>query len=110
MVKEEGLEKAWERHRTVHEHLKSGLEKLGFKYLVEEKYRLPQLNSIYIPEKFLSEEAKYRKTLLEKYDIEIGAGLGVLAGKIWRIGLMGTSCTMENVNKLLEALNAIMTE
>lgn len=102
LVLEEGLENRWTRHKQVHQYLKANLEKLGFRFLVEEKYRLPNLNSVFLPEGL--DEAKLRNELLTKYNIEVGGGLGAFAGKIWRIGIMGESCTENHVNMLVGAL------
>ena len=103
MLHEEGLKAAFARHQTQHEHLRDGLEALGFSFLVEPEYRLPPLNTVRIPER-ISDEATIRKNLLENHDLEIGAGLGALAGKVWRIGLMGASACPKNVDKCLSAL------
>ncbi len=102
IVLEEGLENRWKRHQEVHQVLKSKLESLGFKYLVDEQYRLPNLNSVYLPEG--NDEALIRSKLLHDYNIEVGGGLGAFAGKIWRIGIMGESCTLNHVNMLISAL------
>ena len=102
ILKNEGLENAWQRHRDMHEKLKLGLEKLGFKFVVETEYRLPQLNAVYVPQGI--DEARVRSYLLESYNLEIGAGLGALAGKAWRIGLMGYGARRENVALCLQAL------
>jgi alanine-glyoxylate transaminase/serine-glyoxylate transaminase/serine-pyruvate transaminase len=102
ILEEEGLENAWVRHRTMHEKLKAGLEAMGLRYVVEASARLPQLNSIYVPEGV--DEAAIRVRLLNEFDLEIGAGLGDMAGKIWRIGLMGYSAKQENVDYCLKAL------
>ncbi|MGB2078552.1 MAG: pyridoxal-phosphate-dependent aminotransferase family protein [Vibrio sp.] len=99
---EEGIENAWARHAQMHQELKQGLEALGCRYLVDEAYRLPQLNAVYLPEGV--DDAKVRAALLENYNLEIGSGLGDLAGKIWRIGLMGYSAKKENVALCLKAL------
>ena len=104
----EGLEAAWARHRQHHETLKEGLQKLGLELLVEEPYRLPQMNSVIIPEALKAREADIRKTLLSEYNLEIGAGLGALAGQIWRIGLMGFGASQDNVNTCLEALEEVL--
>ncbi|MFY0653961.1 MAG: alanine--glyoxylate aminotransferase family protein [Cyclobacteriaceae bacterium] len=104
LVLEEGLENRFVRHMETHLILKSGLEELGFKFLVKEGYRLPMLNSVILPEGI--DEAGVRSTLLNKYNIEVGAGLGALAGKIWRIGIMGESSDANHVNMLLSALKA----
>jgi len=102
LVKEEGLENCWERHAKNHLRLKEGLSKLGLEFLVDEKERTPQLNAITVPEGV--DEEKVRMTLLNEFNLEIGAGLGPLAGKIWRIGLMGYSSREEKVDFLLECL------
>ncbi|MDN3608307.1 pyridoxal-phosphate-dependent aminotransferase family protein [Vibrio ostreicida] len=98
----EGLENAWKRHREMHGQLKLGLEKLGFEFVVKEPYRLPQLNTISIPDGI--DDAKVREHLLQTYNLEIGAGLGALSGKAWRIGLMGYGARSENVALCLKAL------
>jgi alanine-glyoxylate transaminase / serine-glyoxylate transaminase / serine-pyruvate transaminase len=102
MLKEEGLEEAWARHQLHHEALKAGLEALGLKFLVRKEARLPQLNAVVVPEGV--DEAAVRKRLLDDFNLEIGAGLGPLAGKIWRFGLMGYSSRAENVMLCLGAL------
>jgi len=105
MLYEEGLEHAWARHQRNHKALKAGLETFGTKFLVEEKYRLPQLNSVYIPTGV--DEKEVRRRLLAEYNLEIGAGLGDFAGKIWRFGLMGYSSKIENVMFCLNALETV---
>ena len=106
LVLEEGLENRFARHQRNHELLKQGLEKLGFKYLVKAGFRLPMLNAVILPEGI--DEAAVRKRLLHEYNIEIGGGLGKFAGKIWRVGLMGESCTENHVNLLISALGRII--
>jgi alanine-glyoxylate transaminase/serine-glyoxylate transaminase/serine-pyruvate transaminase len=106
ILSEEGLENAWSRHRTMHEKLKAGLEGMGMKFVVEESARLPQLNSIWVPEGV--DDAGARTRLLSEFNLEIGAGLGALAGKVWRIGLMGHSARQENVDFCLRALKAVL--
>jgi alanine-glyoxylate transaminase/serine-glyoxylate transaminase/serine-pyruvate transaminase len=108
MLYEEGLEHSWARHQRNHAALKAGLETLGIEYLVEEKSRLPQLNSVYVPEGI--DEKEVRRRLLADYSLEIGAGLGDLAGKIWRFGLMGYSSKMENVMLCLNALETVFSD
>lgn len=103
---EEGLEAAWARHAANHLRLRAGLEALGIEFLVPEAARLPQLNAVRIPEGV--EDAPVRKRLLEHYGIEIGAGLGPLAGKVWRIGLMGSSSSPESVDRVLAALSEVL--
>jgi alanine-glyoxylate transaminase/serine-glyoxylate transaminase/serine-pyruvate transaminase len=110
ILKEEGIENSWARHHRHHLALKAGLEAMGLKFLVNEKYRLPQMNAVHIPEQIAAREAEVRKTLLTEFNLEIGAGLGPLAGKIWRIGLMGYSCKPENVMLCLSALGSVLSD
>lgn len=107
LVLEEGLEKRFDRHRRNSTHLLSGFEKLELHPFVREDIRLPTLNAVKIPENV--NDADVRKALLNDYNIEIGGGLGDLAGKIWRIGLMGESSTQANIVYLLYALEQILT-
>ncbi|HWF48651.1 MAG TPA: aminotransferase class V-fold PLP-dependent enzyme [Bryobacteraceae bacterium] len=105
VIEEEGLRNRWERHRRASLLLEAGLVKLGFKYLVADAAdRLWHLATVMPPPGV--DEAKLRQDLLERYDIEISSGLGELAGKILRIGIMGPLATPENVDFLLEALAA----
>lgn len=106
MLTEEGLENSWSRHKENHLLLKAGLSELGISYLVDESSRLPQLNSVFIPEG--SDDAQVRSSLINDFNIEIGAGLGDLAGKIWRIGLMGHTSRKENVELCLKALKDVL--
>ncbi len=106
LVMEEGLQNRFIRHQQNHELLREGLKELGFEFLVEPEFRLPMLNAVVLPQGL--DDADVRKRLLEEYDIEIGGGLGDLAGKIWRIGLMGESSSKNHVNMLLAALKTIM--
>ncbi len=108
MVKEEGLENAWARHQHHHLALKAGLEAMGIRFVVEEAYRLPQLNLVTVPEGV--DEAAVRNRLLKDYSMEIGAGLGALAGKVWRIGLMGHACNTKNVLTCLGALDSVLKD
>lgn len=103
MLHEEGLENAWARHQSNHEILRDGLEALGISYLVNKADRLPQLNAVFVPEGV--DEVKVRANLLNNYNLEIGAGLGVFAGKVWRIGLMGFASKKENIALVLSALS-----
>jgi len=107
MLKEEGLQQAWNRHQTLHEKLRDGLTDLGLSYVVPQGERLPQLNSIYVPD-HIQDEAAFRARLLQDYNLEIGAGLGVLSGKIWRIGLMGYSARPENIELCLTAFKDLL--
>lgn len=102
MLEEEGLDNAYTRHQKHHLALRAGLEAMGIGFLVDEDSRLPQLNSVLIPEGV--DDAAVRTALLQNYNLEIGAGLGALAGKVWRIGLMGTASTQRNVMLCLDAL------
>ena len=102
----EGLENAWQRHHEMHLVLRAGLEKLGLNFVVAEDYRLPQLNTVYIPAGV--DDAAVRTRLLKDYNLEIGAGLGALAGKAWRIGLMGFGARRENVALCLKALEEVL--
>ncbi len=108
MLTEEGLEARWARHRQNHLALVAGLEAMGLKLLAAEKSRLPQLNSVVVPEGI--SEPQVRADMLNIHGIEIGAGLGDLAGKIFRIGLMGTSSSQENVAACLKALKSVLAE
>jgi len=108
MLQQEGLEQAWQRHRAMHLALRAGLEAMGLSFIVPEAARLPQLNAIAIPAGV--DDASVRTTLLSRYNLEIGAGLGALAGKVWRIGLMGASATPKNVLYCLSALEAVLAE
>jgi alanine-glyoxylate transaminase/serine-glyoxylate transaminase/serine-pyruvate transaminase len=108
MLREEGLEASWARHERNYRALKAGLETLGLKYLVDEPYRLPQMNAVYVMPGL--DEQEIRRRLLSEFNIEIGAGLGALAGKIWRFGIMGYSCKMENVMLCLCALESVFDD
>jgi alanine-glyoxylate transaminase/serine-glyoxylate transaminase/serine-pyruvate transaminase len=107
ILKNEGLENAWHRHNAFHQKLKTGLEGLGLEFVVEEKYRLPQLNMVSIPAG--ADDAGVRNTLLNEFNLEIGAGLGVLAGKVWRIGLMGYGCNQRNVDYCVSSLAEVLS-
>lgn len=106
LIFEEGLENRFNRHRQNHGLLRDGLEELGLEFLVDKPYRLPMLNSVKIPEGV--DDALIRGKLLNEYNIEIGAGLGPFAGKVWRIGLMGHSSDANHVNMLLSALKKLI--
>lgn len=108
ILQEEGLENAWQRHAYHHRALAAGIEAMGLSFVVAKDYRLPQLNSVTVPEGI--NEAEVRSRLLKEYNLEIGAGLGALAGKVWRIGLMGESSCQTNVLLCLGALDAILTD
>lgn len=106
ILAEEGLEAAWQRHRDNHLRLAAGLQKLGLDFVVRENSRLPQLNTVWIPQGV--DDAAARARLLNEFGLEIGAGLGALAGKVWRIGLMGHSSRPANVALFLAALEAVI--
>jgi alanine-glyoxylate transaminase/serine-glyoxylate transaminase/serine-pyruvate transaminase len=108
IVLEEGLEARWARHGRHHKALRAGLEALGLRYLTQEGHILPELNCVSIPEGV--EDLAVRKRLLMEFGIEIGGGLGPFKGKAWRIGLMGESCTVENVVLLLGALEICLRD
>ncbi len=108
LIREEGLENCWARHERHHIALKAGLEAMGLKFLVKEPYQIPQMNAVLCPEGV--NEAEVRKTLLGEFGLEIGAGLGPLAGKIWRFGLMGYSCRPDNVMLCLSALGSVLED
>ncbi len=108
MLMEEGLEDSWHRHRRMHQALKAGLEAMGLGLLEPYSERLVQLNAVTVPEGV--DEAAVRARLLERYGLEIGAGLGDLAGKVWRIGLMGQSATPRHVLLCLAALEATLAD
>ncbi|WP_038047117.1 alanine--glyoxylate aminotransferase family protein [Thioalkalivibrio sp. ALJ24] len=108
ILQEEGLENSWARHCRHHDALRAGLEAMGLEFLVAQEHRLPQLNSVHVPEGV--DEAAVRGELLERYGLEIGAGLGPYAGKVWRIGLMGYGANERNVLTCLSALEAVLTD
>ncbi len=107
LIEQEGKDAAFARHAQMHAKLVQGLEELGVEMLVDKPYRLPMLNSIHIPSA-VSDEAASRARLRSEFKIEIGAGLGPLAGKIWRLGLMGYTAREENIRRLLNALKVIL--
>ena len=108
ILNNEGLSQSWQRHKAQHEQLALGLEELGLKFVVPENERLPQLNTVYIPDGV--DDAKVRSYLLNEYNLEIGAGLGEFAGKAWRIGLMGYAARSENVALCLVALKSAIAK
>jgi alanine-glyoxylate transaminase/serine-glyoxylate transaminase/serine-pyruvate transaminase len=105
-ILEETLEKVFQRHYENHLELVRGLEDLGLKMLVEEAVRLPMLNAVCVPDGV--DELSVRKRLRSEFKIELGGGLGPLAGKIWRIGLMGHTARKENVDRLIMALDTVL--
>jgi alanine-glyoxylate transaminase / serine-glyoxylate transaminase / serine-pyruvate transaminase len=105
-ILDEGLEAAWARHRQVGERLQRELPELGFRLVVDEGFRLPELTTAWLPDG--ADDASLRKALLETYGIEVGGGLGAFAGKAWRIGLMGHSARERSVTTLLGALRELL--
>jgi alanine-glyoxylate transaminase/serine-glyoxylate transaminase/serine-pyruvate transaminase len=108
LVEEEGLEARWERHRRCQAALVAGLEAMGLRMLAAPEHRMVTVTAVRVPAGV--EEAKVRRRLLEEFNIEIAGGLGPLKGKIWRIGLMGYSCSEANVLLLLAALEKVLAE
>jgi len=106
MLKKEGIENSWARHTQNYEALRDGIEAMGLQFKVAEDQRLPQLNAVMLPKGV--DDLTVRNRLLHEHNLEIGAGLGALAGKIWRIGLMGHGSNQKNVLFCLEALNSIL--
>jgi alanine-glyoxylate transaminase/serine-glyoxylate transaminase/serine-pyruvate transaminase len=107
VIEEEGLDARWARHRRNHLALAAGLEALGLSLLPPQAERLWTLNAVRVPEGI--DEAVVRRRLLEEFNIEIGAGLGPLAGRIWRVGLMGAGSTLANVLLLVTALERVLS-
>lgn len=105
-ILDEGPDAVFERHQKCHQALVDSLASIGLEMLVDPAFRLPMLNAVKVPDGV--DEASVRKQLLENYLIEIGAGLGPLAGRIWRIGVMGHTARPENIERLIEALGSIM--
>jgi alanine-glyoxylate transaminase/serine-glyoxylate transaminase/serine-pyruvate transaminase len=103
LIEEEGLQNRFERHLKNHQALVAGVEAMGLEMLVKPEYRLPTLNTIRVPHGV--DEAKVRSYLLQTFNLEIGAGLGALAGQVWRVGLMGYSSSAENVLFFLSAIS-----
>lgn len=108
LVLEEGLENCHTRHALNHKALRAGLEAIGIKYSTQEGHILPQLNAVLVPEGI--DDAKVRGDLLNRFGIEIGAGLGAYKGKVWRIGLMGYGSRPANVLLILSALEQLLAE
>jgi alanine-glyoxylate transaminase/serine-glyoxylate transaminase/serine-pyruvate transaminase len=108
LVLEEGLGACFARHRRNHEALQAGLAAIGIGYATQPGHELPQLNAVWIPKGV--DDLAVRKALLNRFGIEIGAGLGAFKGKVWRIGLMGYSSRPANVLLLLAALEQLLAE
>ena len=106
IVCDEGLEARWRRHELNHRALVAGIEAMGLKMNVAAEHRLWSLNAVRVPEGV--DDARVRARLLNDSNIEIGGGLGPLKGKIWRIGLMGSGSSRENVRLVLQALHGAL--
>jgi alanine-glyoxylate transaminase/serine-glyoxylate transaminase/serine-pyruvate transaminase len=106
IVLEEGLDAAWQRHRRVHEFFVKEMRKLEIEPAVAESIRAPMINAMKIPEG--ADDGKIRARLYDEFNIEIGAGLGPLRGKIWRVGLMGHGAREENVETFAKALKQLI--
>jgi alanine-glyoxylate transaminase/serine-glyoxylate transaminase/serine-pyruvate transaminase len=106
IICDEGLEARWHRHETNHRALVAGIEAMGLEMNVVPANRLWSLNAVRVPEGV--DDARVRGRLLTDSNIEIGGGLGPLKGKIWRIGLMGSGSSRENVRLVLEALHSAL--
>jgi alanine-glyoxylate transaminase/serine-glyoxylate transaminase/serine-pyruvate transaminase len=106
LIVDEGLDNVFQRHIAAHEALVAALGQMGLDMLVAPESRLPMLNAVKVPEGV--DELKVRKTLLAEHNIEIGAGLGPLAGKIWRIGVMGHTARLKNIERLTGALKSVI--
>jgi len=106
MFAEEGRENAWARHRRHYEQLRDGIESLGLDYRVRAADRIPHLNAVVVPDGV--DDAAVRGQLLNDFNLEIGGGLGPMAGKIWRIGLMGHSSNAKNVSYCVDSLRQVL--
>ncbi|NJL45514.1 MAG: alanine--glyoxylate aminotransferase family protein [Leptolyngbyaceae cyanobacterium SM2_3_12] len=108
LLAEEGLEARWQRHQQTAAYFWEGLGDLGLTCHVAEEFRLPTLTTVRVPEGI---DAKaFSRTLLTDYNIEIGGGLGELAGQVWRVGLMGHNSRKENVDTLLQAMGSVLAQ
>jgi len=108
IVEEEGLEARWARHRRHHRVLTAGLGAMGLELLPPEAERLWSLNAVCVPDGI--DEAKVRRTLLDQFNIEVGAGLGPLAGRVWRVGLMGSGSSSQLILVFLSALERALRD
>lgn len=106
ILQEEGLQNSWDRHALNHAALAAGLESLGLKFVVDKEFRLPQLNAVSFSDTV--DDVAVRTALLNDYNLEIGSGLGALAGSVWRIGLMGFASNKTNVLLCISALGNVL--
>ncbi len=106
----EGLDVSWARHAECGQLLQDGLEKMGLQLVAPKANRLPELTTVWVPQDLPAgmTEASVRSALLERYDVEIGAGVGPMAGRVWRIGCMGHTARLQNVTLLLGALGEVL--
>lgn len=108
LLAQEGIENSWQRHQKNVEYLWAGLEDIGLKLHVQPEFRLPTLTTVCIPEGV--DGKAIARVLLNDYNIEVGGGLGELAGKVWRVGLMGFNSRRESVDRLLEVLPQVLSK
>ena len=108
LVTEEGIEVRWERHSRNGAALRAGLAAMGLNVVADAEVQLPSLTAVHVPEEV--DEAQARRYLLDRHNIELSGGLGALAGKAWRIGLMGQNSTGPNVLTVLGALEEAMAD
>jgi alanine-glyoxylate transaminase/serine-glyoxylate transaminase/serine-pyruvate transaminase len=106
IVLEEGLEARWRRHEEIGAEMLAALEERGFESVPPPGYRLPEVICVRLPEGL--EDRVARKQLLDEFGIEVAGGLGELAGRVWRVGLMGESCTRDAAKALLEAIDQLV--
>ncbi|AFZ00710.1 alanine-glyoxylate aminotransferase apoenzyme [Calothrix sp. PCC 6303] len=106
LIAEEGIENCWQRHQQNVEYLWESLESIGLKMHVEKQYRLPTLTTVCIPEGI--DGKAFARKLLDEYNLEIGGGLGELAGKVWRVGLMGYNSRPEVVDNFVDVLKKVL--
>jgi alanine-glyoxylate transaminase / serine-glyoxylate transaminase / serine-pyruvate transaminase len=106
LLTEEGVENSWKRHQTNAEYLWQQLESIGLSMHVDKQYRLPTLTTVRVPEGVDAKAVSAR--MLKEFDLEIGNGLGELAGKVWRVGLMGYNSRRENVDHLIDVFKQVL--
>jgi alanine-glyoxylate transaminase/serine-glyoxylate transaminase/serine-pyruvate transaminase len=107
LVLEEGLEERWRRHQEIGAELLAALEDRGFRPVPPEGFRMPQVAAVWLPEGL--EDRPNRERLLHEFGIEVAGGLGEFAGKVWRVGVMGESCTHENVKTYIAAVDQLLS-
>jgi alanine-glyoxylate transaminase/serine-glyoxylate transaminase/serine-pyruvate transaminase len=100
-----GIENAWNQHQEIYQYFAQEMESRGWKFFVSAENRLPQLNTVLLPEGF--DDMTNRSLLREKFNIEVGGGLGAMAGKLWRIGIMGGNVNRVAVDELLKAIDSL---